>query len=455
MQINYGAVLTLLAIVSMPLISCGQAPQLAITINPNVELLSILEGLASDQSGAFLKTPYSEQHNSFVEALGNSKSRELLKTLRLSGTSTSDLYRWIVQLGKFPDLDSPTNIPPLNSHNPSLATTFYTSIKDDAKKLNLAEAIANQKTSFDTAIAGVNVAGDWSRLLAETNGFFGANTSDYRLYVSGLGFNNLNAFANSTGASQFNAVTLPIGTLSIESNPYFETRYAMTIAATGFAQNHLSRSFGSAKDRMNKHFVWYEYVQDDLHYLPVSNWNDAIRESLAAVTAVTILEKFDQWSSSALKRNTLAEFPWTKTLFTIAGRYAQSNTTDRNTDMYVKQLLDELDTLRPVLTGGEPVDLGLDDVGLTDKGLPVGTVKPGSAAAKVGIKSGDLVQAIGGVMINGSENYLKAWAKWEKATESDAVTFRIKRGIKSFVVNIIMRTVGGKFDHFVRKPVQN
>jgi S1-C subfamily serine protease len=110
---------------------------------------------------------------------------------------------------------------------------------------------------------------------------------------------------------------------------------------------------------------------------------------------------------------------------------------------FAGRLFDMLDDLEPVLSGGPPADLGLADVWLTDDGVPIKMITPGSLAAKAGMKAGDTVQSIAGIRINGSESYLKAWHKWEAAQDGEVVPFRIKRGKNSSLISVTMKRAGG------------
>ena len=87
---------------------------------------------------------------------------------------------------------------------------------------------------------------------------------------------------------------------------------------------------------------------------------------------------------------------------------------------------------------------------LTDEGVPVKSVAPGSLAAKAGIKKGDTVQSIGGIQINGSESYLKAWDRWEKAANNDEVPFKVKRGKSVLLIKVTMKRAG-TFQGFRKK----
>ncbi|MEP6754499.1 MAG: PDZ domain-containing protein [Chthonomonadales bacterium] len=108
------------------------------------------------------------------------------------------------------------------------------------------------------------------------------------------------------------------------------------------------------------------------------------------------------------------------------------------------RLTSVLDDIELYQKGARPVDLGLSEVWLTDDGLPVRGLTPQSPADKAGIHKGDIVTSIGGVRINGSESYLKAWKIWKNATDGTTVKFGVKRGKTAFVVGIKSVQTGGE-----------
>jgi membrane-associated protease RseP (regulator of RpoE activity) len=206
-------------------------------------------------------------------------------------------------------------------------------------------------------------------------------------------------------------------------------------------------------DRRDRHIDWFPLMAGKLRQSGITDWSSALTELIASSIAIRILTQQGETSAAeSLKRTTLARghalLPY---VLQRLAEYERERGRYRSIEEFAPRLFDAIDELEPFFGGGEPGDLGLADVWLTEEGVPVKAVTPGSLAAQAGIRKGDTISAIGGIRINGSESYLKAWDRWEKAASGDRVPFKVKRGKTVMLIEVTMRRAG-TFRGFRRKP---
>lgn len=198
-----------------------------------------------------------------------------------------------------------------------------------------------------------------------------------------------------------------------------------------------------------KHADWWPLVREKMEAQSIPSWQRAVAATIAHAVTVRLWQLSDSPADALRhKRESMSEgFALLPFFQERLAEYEASRDKYRTFRAFLPRLLAVMDDLEPILSGtGEPADLGLADVWLTDAGVPVKSVAPGSLAAKAGILKGDTIQSIAGIRINGSESYLKAWKRWEASKNGEVVPFKIVRNGKLLTVDVSMRrkfTFGG------------
>src|SRR5262249_34334457 len=156
------------------------------------------------------------------------------------------------------------------------------------------------------------------------------------------------------------------------------------------------------------HAAWFGLMEEAMLKIGITNWNDALAENIAGAVTVRSLERDGQAPAADLMKKSMVNrgltlLPYIASALAV---YEKDRGTFGSLKSFAPKIMDAIDELEPVFGGGEPGDLGLADVWLTDEGVPVKAIAPTALAAKAGIKKGDTIQSIGGIRINGSESYL-------------------------------------------------
>lgn len=222
----------------------------------------------------------------------------------------------------------------------------------------------------------------------------------------------------------------------------FDPDHARDSLFSQFGNILLAEAAGGRSSPPIEHAGWWPYMKEKAATHGIPTWESEVLSSISS--AVTIrLWQLGSSPADALRHkreqmvNGFALLPFFQERL---AEYENSRDKYRSLGDYLPRLLSIMDEMEPILSGtGEAIDLGLADVWLTDAGVPVKSVAPGSLAAKAGILKGDTIQSIASIRVNGSESDLKAWKQWEMSKHGEAVSFRILRQGNLITIPVTMK----------------
>lgn len=447
---------TFLALLLLSVSTCrcrADDARLDVLVDLRVELLTAAltqSGSSAELNGFF--GPYSQdaQKTFFPHRLHEAVKR--LDMLHARGIGVRDLVAWITSRGPLPDLASVTPA------GVDLATRAGGAEELDA----LAKALSGlaAQTNFDAfTTRNSKTYSDLTTSLRVRLGLPEAAIQRLEVYT-GVRHEHYRAIiAPLLGHTSFSWIAGPDAYLLIspaglkDGKLLFDPAAAANLIYLGFGRAAAEEAVESLPDRRDKHLDWFPYVAEKLRKASITNWPNTLTELVTATVAVRILDQQARApDAAALSRSMSARgIVWLPFTAPKMAEYERDRARYRTLKDFAARLYDALDEVEPYFGGGEPGDLGLADVWLTEDGVPVKAVSPGSLGARAGIRKGDTIQGIAGIKINGSESYLKAWAKWEATANGDAVPFKVKRGKAVLTLKVIMKRAG-TFQGFRKKP---
>jgi hypothetical protein len=365
-----------------------------------------------------------------------------LNALHAHGVELTELFIWVASLGPLPRLEASTTADPVLLKRAggvealdklaSALSTLYTDSKFETFQ-QVHSAFYSQLASRLSGSEGISTSS-----IDSLETYTGIKRERYSVVVAPLLGSASFSWTESNGGTAF-AIIAP-STLRGQTLA-FDPTLVSRIVPVGFGRSVGQEIVSSRPRRSAGHTEWFGYLDERLRALNVTTWEQALEEGFASVIAIRLLEQRGRVAEAAtMKRSVMSHgVVWLPYLLERIGEYDGNRTRYPSLKEFADRLYDALDELEPVLLEGEPVDLGLSDVWLTEDGLPVKVVAPGSPAQKAGIRAGDLILSIGGVTIRGSESYLKAWDRWEQAKNGALVPMRVKRGKISFLIQVQMR----------------
>lgn len=432
----------------------AQGSKIEIASDPRVELLSaaLTQSAWSPALRSFF-SPYAQDVQKSAFPFRTHAAVKALDRLHAQGVELRDLFAWIEDRGPLPDLASSGSPDPELAARPGGAAVFDTlasSLADFARETRFDALYARNAEFYGNLVSAVR---SQLRLpvadVEQMEVYTGIRHDGYHLLIAPL----LGMTSYSwTNGDRKQAYVLISPAAFREGRLIFDPSTVSHSLWLGFGRSAAEEVIQSQPERRDAHSAWFVYVADRLRKSGISNWSDALAELVASTIAIRLTEQqgraaaADQMKRAALARG-LAWLPFT---LSRMAEYEKDRSRYRSIKDFAPRLYDGLDELEPVFGGGEPGDLGLADVWLTDEGVPVKSVSPGSLAAKAGIRKGDTIQAIGGIRVNGSESYLKAWDRWEKSTNDEEVPFRVKRGKSVLLIKVTMKRAG-TFQGFRKK----
>jgi hypothetical protein len=447
--------LTLLLTVCAHSTCSAQGDKLVVETDPRVELLSaaLTQSVWAPTLKGYFSAYAQDAQKTFFPHRGHPAVKRL-DALHSRGVGLRDLYEWVVTRGPLPDLAS------LGPADPAFTKQAGGAEALDAVAAALAEFARAAGFEVFQERSGRALSEVTATLLAGTPGpksaidrleaYTGMSRERYHLVAAPLLGNTFFSWMDPAGK---HAYALVSPTALRGAKLAFDSAAADTLVYLGFGRDFARELVEANPRRLEQHEEWFGYLDDSLRKLGIGDWKSTVVELFAVATAVRLLEMEGKTSKAAELRRAMTGrgLAWLPYVLPRLAAFEHDRNRYPTLKEFGPRLFDALDELEPVFAGGEPGELGLTDVWLTDFGLPVKAVAAGSLAAKAGIRSGDTIQAIGGIRINGSESYLNAWDRWEKAANNEAVDFRVKRGKTVLTVKVLMKRAGA-FQGFRRKP---
>ena len=435
--------ISLLLLATASLSAAAQSERLTVGVDPRVELLSaaLTQTVWSPALKGFF-SPYAQDCQKTFFPFRNHAAVKQLNALHARGVELAELFVWITSRSQLPSLEATGGADPVLVKRArgaealdklaSALSALYTDSKFEAFQL-AHSAFYSQLSSRLAGSDGLSIS---SIDALET--YTGIKRERYSVVVAPLLGNASFSWTGSGDRTAF-AIIAP-SALRGESLAFDPTSIGR-IVPVGFGRSVGQEIVSSRPSRSAAHSEWFGYLDERLRALNVTTWDQALAEGFASVIAIRLLEQRGRVAEAAtMKRSVMSHgVVWLPYLLERIGEYDANRTRYPSLREFADRLFDALDELEPVLLEGEPVDLGLSDVWLTEDGLPVKSVAPGSPAQRAGIRAGDLILSIGGVTIRGSESYLKAWDRWEQAKNGALVPMRVKRGKASFLSQVQMR----------------
>lgn len=429
--------------------------KLQIGVDPRVELLSAALTQSSYSAGlnGFF-SPYAQDAQKTFFPHRTHDAVQRLSSLHDRGVGLRDLFRWIAGRGALPDLARSADPDPelaVRSGGADRLEGLAGALTALARDAGFDAFRSRHEPRYAELAASLHTRmGLPEEAIARLEAYTGVRRDSYRIIIAPLASHLTDAWTDSSGAT---ATLLMSPDALRDGKLLFEPFTAANAIYLGFGSIAARDAVQSQPGRRDKHANWYSYLAERLRKYGIGDWSTTLTQLFAATVTARLYEAQGRTADAReLARTVTARgmlwFPYT---LSRMAEYENDRTRYPTLVAFAPRLYDALDELEPVFTGGEPGDLGLADVWLTEDGVPVKAVSPGSLGAQAGIRKGDTIQAIAGVRINGSESYLKAWDRWESAANGEAVPFKVKRGKSVLTLKVVMKRAG-KFQGFRRKP---
>jgi hypothetical protein len=424
----------------------AQGLRLEVEVDPRVELLSA--AMCQSEWIRAIPTWLSSYAREMQQASFPYRSHpavQRLNALHKRGVVIRDLMAWVLCYGPPPALEPRIKASAEfveKAGGQAAADNLAASLRRFAQDIRFSEFFAGHRAFYDSLIADYRANRPGPEAADRLARFYGVKVDTFTILLAPLfgRFDHVQGNEEPDGGWRLYALDQPQALQ--DGKLVFDTERTRDFVFVQFGRGLAALAAQSVPaERRRRHADWFAYVGKKLRRLGVTGWDDAIVYSIARACAVRLwLAQDDKGTAARLMRASIeAGFAWLPFLVERVKEYEAARDKYPAFKDFAGRMFDALDELEPTFTPGEPLDLGLADVGLTDDGVPVFKVTPGSPAAKAGIRANDIVTSIAGIRINGSESYLKAWHRWEASEEGERVAFGVLRGAGKLTLTVVMR----------------
>lgn len=451
----------LLLLVSLLLMGRASAQQsigvtLDVSVDPRIELLSA--ALSQSEWPQARSGFFSSYARDVQQAFFNHRTDPFIQHLnRLKGRlSFVELLGWSLKFSNPPELQSstsPSAVFVLSVGGPVEAETFAKELRQFAQQSHFTDFFEKHRTFYDELAGSYRDYLGGEKAITRFADYYGLKSASIKRLL----------------APQFRLPAVPLAgeedasLLLVSPRGYdggvlrFEADRSDAPAGQAVFLELGEGQWKSALDglatRRDRHADWYGYLREKMQPLGIADWPSMLAHSAALATAIRAVGNASV-ADSAVRLSAEKGYALLPYLVERLKEYEANREKYPTAQSFAPRLLDALDELEPVYSGsGEPLDMGLADVWLTEDGIPIKQVVPGSLAAKGGIKKGDTIQSIAGIRVNGSESYLKAWHRWEASKHNEAVPVKVLRSGKTLTLTVVMKR-NVIFQGFRKKPTR-
>lgn len=415
----------------------GDAPRITITVEPRLELLLCAMTQSEwpqPHAGFFAQYARDAQQQFFAER--RHPAVQTLNALRRQGAPFDSLVRWALLDGQ-PDAALVSA-----AGGRETLERLDTELKSFAAAAHFDDFMAKERPLLDGLVEQVRAGLPGDDTVDRLEKFYGRKRAGYAVVLAPLlAHVRVHDISHTSDGERDTLVLAPDS--YDNGRLVFDPTALRDLVCLGFGKPLAAEDLLTLPPAtIGRHAGWFAYVAPAMRKAGIHSWAAMLAETITRAAAIRMWQAAGSERDAArLQRQSMAEgfalLPFVQESLAV---YDADRARFPTLRAYMPRLLAALDQVEPILSGtGEPKDLGLADVWLTDAGVPVKGVTPRSLAAEAGIRPGDTIQSIAGIRINGSESYLKAWHAWEASPNGAPVPFRVLRGGKPRTQTVIMR----------------